>query len=237
MKNNYSSWTTIHWSQVESRVVKYQQRIFRAEIDGLVRKRKKLQRRLILSKDAKLLAVRQVTERNKGKRTTGVDEVTIVSNKEKMKLASTLALETKKSKARPIRRVFIPKPGKDVKRPLGIPTIRDRAQQCLAKYAIEPQWEATFEPNSYGFRPGRCCQDAIAGLWLSLRHGDRVILDADIQKCFDKIDHEKLLDKLNTIPIIRAHVKLWLKADIMEGYMNRRKDLRLNQLLGHLRGE
>jgi RNA-directed DNA polymerase len=172
--------------------------------------------------------------------------VTVVSNKEKMELASTLALETKKEKAQPIRRVFIPvfhrrwkKPGKAEKRPLGIPTIvsiedgiRDRAQQCLVKYAIEPQWEATFEPNSYGFRPGRCCQDAIAGLWLSLKHGDRFILDADIQKCFDKIDHEKLLDKLNTIPIIRAHVKLWLKADIMEGSINRPKEPAIESIVG-----
>ena len=88
------------------------------------------------------------------------------------------------------------KPGKNELRPLGIPTIEDRAKQMLAKLALEPEWEAIFEPNSYGFRPGRSCHDAVASLFLSLRGKSRYVLDADIQKCFDRIDHEKLLKKL-----------------------------------------
>jgi RNA-directed DNA polymerase len=93
----------------------------------------------------------------------------------------------------------------------------------LIKFALEPEWEAVFEPNSYGFRPGRSCHDAIASLWLSLRSGIRNVLDADIQKCFDTIDHDLLLKKLNTFSIIEKQVQLWLKAGVMEGYTQRPK--------------
>jgi len=154
---------------------------------------------------------------SKGKRTSGVDKGTITTNKQKVELAERLALDGKSAR---IRRVWIPKPGKDEKRPLGIPTIRDRAKQALAKLALEPQWEAHFEPNSYGFRPGRCAQDAIEAIFSNLRGRDgkeaKWVFDADIKKCFDKIDHDALLHKLNTFPRMRAQIRAWLKAGILD---------------------
>ncbi|GET44529.1 group II intron reverse transcriptase/maturase [Microseira wollei] len=107
---------------------------------------------------------------------------------------------------------MIPKPGKAQKRPLGIPTMRDRALQCLVKLALEPEWEARFEENSYGFRPGRSCHDAIGAIYSSINKMPKYVFDADISKCFDRIDHKALLYKLNTFPAIRRQVKSWLKA-------------------------
>merc|ERR1712176_878898 len=129
----------------------------------------------------------------------------------KMKLVSKLKLD---GKTKAIRRVYIPKPGKSNVRPLDIPTIEDRAKQMLAKLALEPEWEAVFEPNSYGFRPGRSCHDAIASLFLSLRGKSRFILNEDIQKCFNRINHNKLLHKLATFDQMENQIKAWLKAGI-----------------------
>lgn len=177
-----------------------------------------LQAMLICSRDAKLIAVRRVTTLNKGKFTPGVDRQKFVTTLEKEKLVRTLKLD---GKALPIRRVWIPKPGKLEKRPLGIPTIRDRAKQALAHLALEPEWEAVFEPNSYGFRPGRRAQDAIEAIFSSLHHGyNKWVYDADIKKCFDRINHEVLVEKLNTFPMMKTQIIAWLKADIMEGYSN-----------------
>ncbi|NMG22329.1 reverse transcriptase/maturase family protein, partial [Brasilonema bromeliae] len=112
--------------------------------------------------------------------------------------------------------VWIPKPGKDEKRPLGIPTMYDRALQALIKMALEPEWEAKFEPNSYGFRPGRSCHDPIGAIHTSINHKPKFVLDADISKCFDKIDHSALLKKLNTFPTIRRQIRAWLKVGVMD---------------------
>ena len=117
---------------------------------------------------------------------------------------------------KPIRRVNIPKPGTTETRPLGIPTINDRATQTLVKLALEPEWEALFEPNSYGFRPGRSCHDAIGAIFNSISSKSKYVLDADISKCFDKINHKKLLEKLNTSPTIRRQIRMWLKAGVMD---------------------
>jgi RNA-directed DNA polymerase len=111
-----------------------------------------LQRRLLRSYYAKLLAVRKISQENQGKRTAGVDGIKVLTPPQRFELAQKLDINRK---ARPIRRVYIPKPGKTEKRPLGIPTMHDRACQCLVKLALEPEWEAKFHPESYGFRPGR----------------------------------------------------------------------------------
>jgi RNA-directed DNA polymerase len=94
--------------------------------------------------------------------------------------------------------------------------MRDRAAQALAKAALEPAWEAKFEPNSYGFRPGRGAHDAIEAIFLSIRCKPKYVLDADIAKCFDKINHQKLLDKINTFPAMRRQIRAWLKADTVD---------------------
>src|SRR5207248_10095190 len=117
----------------------------------------------------------------------------------------------------PLRRVWIPKPGTDQQRPLGIPTLQDRAAQALAKLALEPEWEARFEPNSYGFRPGRGAHDAIEAIWNGLRGHPKYVLDADLTQCFDRIDHSALLAKLNTTATLRRAIRAWLRAGVLEG--------------------
>ena len=101
-------------------------------------------------------------------------------------------------------------------RPLGIPTMEERAKQALLKLALEPQWEAKFENNTYGFRPAMSCHDAIEAIFLSIKQQPKYILDADIAKCFDKIDHNKLLAKLETYPILKRQVKAWLKSGVID---------------------
>jgi len=199
-----------------------QHRIFRAKRHGLNKTVVGLQIKLIKSIDAKLIAVLQVTTYNKGRKTAGIDKQIITTAEMKLNMALKLDLD---GKAKPIRRVWIPKPGKTEKRPLGIPTIMDRAKQQLALLALEPEWEAVFEPNSYGFRKGRSCHDAIEAIFLNLRHQrPKYVFDADIRKCFDRIDHNALLRKLNTFPIMERQVEAWLKAGIMEGYSRNPKD-------------
>jgi RNA-directed DNA polymerase len=131
----------------------------------------------------------------------------------RMELVRNLKLT---NKARAVRRVWIPKPGRDEKRPLGIPTVEDRARQALVKMALEPYWEAKFEDTSYGFRPGRSAHDAVARIYLVINKKPNYVLDADISKCFDKIDHAYLLKKLQCPTPVRNQVKSWLKAGIMD---------------------
>lgn len=213
-----SAWNDINWTLVQDRISRQQRRVYKASMERNMSKVHAIQRRIIGSLDAKLLAVRKITSENKGRNTAGVDDVKAISHEDKMKLAYQLKLDGKSS---PISRIYIPKPGKSEMRPLGIPTIRDRAKQMLAKLALEPEWEAIFEPNSFGFRPGRSCHDAIASLFLSLRGKSRYVLDADIQKCFDRISHDKLLTKLATFDLMERQIKAWLKADIMVEHRNR----------------
>lgn len=215
------AWKTINWPQVEFRVRRYQTRIYKASRDNNSPKVRCLQKRLLNSLDAKLMSVRRVTTLNKGKRTPGIDKKIFTTDEQKGELVQKLRLD---GKAQPIKRVYIDKPGKKEKRPLGIPIIEDRAKQALCLLALEPEWEARFEPNSYGFRPARSCHDAIESIFLNLRNnsGDKdfhkYILDADISKCFDKINHDYLLTKLETIPEIKRQVEAWLKADIFDEF-------------------
>lgn len=206
-------WKNINWRKVERCVFKLQKRIFRASKQGNVKIVHKLQRLLQKSWYGKLLAVRRVTQDNKGKKTAGVDGKKSLTPKERITLVSQLKLG---SKSKPTRRVWIPKPGTDEKRPLGIPVIYDRALQALVKIVMEPEWEAKFESNSYGFRPGRSSQDAIVEIHLCINRKPKFVLDADISKCFDKINHEKLLAKLQTFPKLKRQIKAWLKSGVME---------------------
>jgi len=208
-------WKAAPWRKLERAVFKLQKRIYRAAQEGNKRKVRRLQGLLNRSWSAKMIAVRQVTQQNQGKKTAGVDGVTALRPSERQPLVRQLQI-TRKVKAKPTRRVWRPKPGRDAQRPLGIPTMYDRALQGLVKQSLEPEWEAIFEPNSYGFRPGRGCHDAIAAIFNSIKQKAKWVLDADIAKCFDKIDHSALLDKLNTTSPIRRQIRAWLKAGVMD---------------------
>lgn len=122
----------------------------------------------------------------------------------------------KGKKAKPVRRVWIAKPGKDEMRPLGIPVMYERAQQALAKSALEPEWESQFEANSYGFRPGRGAHDAIEAIFNAIRYRTKFVLDADIKGCFDAIQQEELVRKIKTFPQMRQSIKEWLKAGVID---------------------
>ena len=145
--------------------------------------------------------------------TAGVDGVKSLSPKKRCELVGQLKL-TRKSK--PTRRVWIPKPGKAEKRPLGIPTMYDRALQGAVKAALEPEWEAHFEPNSYGFRPGRSCHDAIKQIKTCIQNKAKYVLDADIAQCFDRINHNELLERLGQQGIVKKQIAAWLKSGVID---------------------
>lgn len=207
-------WNTLPWRPFERQVFKLQKRIYQASLRGDVKTVHRLQRLMMNSWSAKCLAVRRVTQDNKGRRTPGVDGVASLTPTQRLTLVQTMNVDLK---AQPLRRTWVPKPGSDEKRPLGIPVMADRALQALVKLALEPEWEAKFEPNSYGFRPGRSAHDAIEAIFESIKYKPKYVLDADIAKCFDRINHEALLNKLGTYPQLRRLIKAWLKAGVMEG--------------------
>ena len=207
-------WKAIPWRAIDKDVFKLQKRIYQAAKRGDRVVVHRLQRLLIKSWSARCLAVRRVTQDNHGKKTAGIDGIAKLSQRDRFKLVAEIK---EPPKPMPVRRVWIPKPGKDELRPLGIPVMRDRAYQALVKLALEPEWEAKFEPNSYGFRPGRSCHDAIEAIFASLKYVPRYVLDADIKGCFDNIDHTALLAKLQTYPALRRVIKGWLNAGIMDG--------------------
>lgn len=206
-------WNMIKWATIEVYVRKLQKRIYSATKSGDYILVRSLQNILVNSYQAKLLATRRVTQDNKGKKTAGVDGIKALIPMKRLAMAESLNIPTK---GRPLRRVWIPKPGKTEKRPLGIPTMSDRAHQALLKIAIEPEWEAKFEPNSYGFRPGRCCHDATKQIYLSIFRKPKYVLDADIKKCFDRINHKKLLEKLNYKGKFHTQIKHWLESGAID---------------------
>ena len=220
-----TAWENIDWSIVQKRISRYQIRIYKASKENNKKKVRFLQKNIINSFDAKLLAVKRVTTENKGRKKYGIDKQLYLDHKEKILLVKSLRID---GKASPIRRVYIPKTRCE-KRPLGIPTIKDRAKQYLVLLALEPEWEALFEPNSYGFRPGRNCHDAIQAIYSHLKLGTnkpnfkKYVLDAYIKGCFDNINHTYLLNKLNTLPEIKIQIKSWLEAGITENYLSANK--------------
>ncbi len=212
-QQNTEGWKAINWRTAERYVFKLQKRIYAASRSGDVKRVRKLQKTLMRSWSNKVLSVRRVTQDNTGKKTAGVDGIKALSPSARFELVKQLKLT---GKSRPTRRVWIPKPGRDEKRPLGIPTMYDRALQAAVKAALEPEWEAVFEPNSYGFRPGRSCHDAIKQIKNCIQGEAKFVLDADIAKCFDRINHEKLLQKLRTKGKVRQQLKAWLKSGVID---------------------
>ena len=235
-------WNDIDWNNIQHYIRRIQHRIYKARQKNNTRLVHWLQKHLISTKSAKIMAVHQVTTLNKGKMTMGVDKQLALTAREKAKLVETLSLNgtanpigplksyaffsrrrrSAQARKAPVCKKRILRLGKLQKRPLGPalnadPTIRDRAKQALAKLALEPEWEAKFEANCYGFRPGRRPHDAIEAIFTCLHYNKpKHVYDADIEKCFDKINHEALIKKLQTFPQMRKQIKAWLEARIME---------------------
>jgi len=210
------AWNKIPWRKLEQHCFRIQKRIFRASQRGKTRAVHKLQKLLMKSQAARLLAVRRVTQENQGKKTVGIDGVKSVKPAERSVMANRIHPKNWEDTSPPVRRVWIPKPGKTEKRPLGIPVMVERARQHLAKLALEPEWEARFEPNSYGFRPGRSCHDAIEAIFNAIKQKEKYVLDADLKGAFDNINHQKLLHKLKTYPAMKRTIQAWLKAGAID---------------------
>src|SRR3954454_8960475 len=181
------TWSSVDWTATEAVVGRIQDRIFRAAKAGDGARVKNLQKLLVRSRSAKLLAIRQVTQRHAGRNTPGIDGVVCRTPEDRVTLLES-GLDLTGYKPKPVRRVYIPK-ANGKKRPLGIPTVKDRVMQAIVKMALEPEWESRFEANSYGFRPGRSCHDAIEAIHTTLNQKGcaQWVLDADISGCFDNI--------------------------------------------------
>lgn len=212
-KDLMAAWQEIPWAKVQRHVFRLQKRMYQATQRGNVRTVHKLQSLLSKSWYARLLAVRRVTQENRGKRTAGIDGAKLLTAPQRWQLARKLRLD---GNATPLRRIWIPKRGTSEKRSLGIPTQYDRASQTLVRQALEPQWEARLSAHFYGFRPGRSCHDAIEAIFHRIKFRPQYMLKVDIAKCFDRIDHSALLAKLQSPPSIRRQVRAWLRSGIME---------------------
>ena len=209
-------WNSINWCKNAKIVRNLRQRIFRASRQGDHRKVRSLQRLMMKCTANHEMSIRKVTQINSGRSTPGVDKVIVKTPAARTALMREIATY-EPWKAQPVRRVYIPK-ANGKKRPLGIPTIRDRAMQAIVKNALEPEWEAKLEPCSYGFRPGRSCQDAIARLYGIYRPNKKKkwVVDTDITGAFDHIQHNTILKAIQGFPGQKL-IKAWLKAGIIEG--------------------
>lgn len=206
-----TAWEQIDWLKCERQVRRLQARIVKATQEGRWNKVKALQRLLTCSLSGKALAVKRVTD-NQGRRTSGVDGKIWNSPMSKHRAIGTL--KRRGYQPQPLRRVHIPKANGKL-RPLGIPTMKDRAMQALHLLALEPIAETTGDRNSYGFRPGRSTADAIGQSFLMLSHKDSAkwVLEGDIRGCFDNISHEWMLRQISTD---KAVLRKWLKAGFVE---------------------
>jgi RNA-directed DNA polymerase len=211
-----ASWESIGWRAHEEQVRRLRQRIFKAAQEGDWPTVRNLQKLMLRSWSNTLVSVRDVTQRNAGRITPGVDGVVALTARDRAQAAARAHQDSQSWNPLPVKRVYIPK-ANGKQRPLGIPVIMDRCHQARVRNALEPEWEARFEHRSYGFRPGRGCHDAIQALYTVL-HGKckrMWILDADLAAAFDRIDHGFLLAQLGSFPA-RDMIAGWLKAGVIE---------------------
>lgn len=211
------NWPSIDWRRVDDDVRRLRQRIFTASKAGDLAKVRNLQKLMLRSQANALVSVRRVTQINAGRKTAGIDGEVVVLPEEQAELADWVQNRAATWTPKPVKRVYISK-ANGRRRPLGIPVIADRSLQALTLNALEPEWEARFEPRSYGFRPGRGCQDAIQAIFNTVSGKDAKrlwVLDADLAGAFDHLDHDHLLTALGTFPG-RGLIAQWLTAGVME---------------------
>jgi RNA-directed DNA polymerase len=217
VSNNSESWKNLPWKKFRRIVFRLQRRIYKAVQAGDKALAKSLQKLLLRSYAARLLAIRQVSQLNAGKKTAGIDGKTALTFKERFELEETLRLNATNWKHQALRKIPIPKKNGKI-RMLKIPTISDRAWQCLIKFTLEPAHEATFHARSYGFRTGRSAHDAQRYIFTNLQsnHGgkEKRVLELDIEKCFDRINHKAILDELIAPQFVKKDLHRCLKAGV-----------------------
>ena len=213
--NVSESWKTLPWKQFRRNLFRLQKRVYKAVQAGDKRKAMSLQKLILKSKAARLLAIRQVTQLNAGKKTAGIDGKKLLTFEERFELEKLLQASSNDWKHQKLRSIPIPKKDGST-RMLKIPTMADRAWQCLAKYVLEPAHEALFHAKSYGFRPGRSAHDAQKILYTNLQsnhHGNnKRVIELDIEKCFDRISHTTIMDNLIATKGIKSGIFRCLKA-------------------------
>ncbi len=215
------SWMKLPWKQFRRDLFRLQNRVYKAIQVGDKRKAQSLQKLILKSRAARLLAIRQVTQLNAGKKTAGIDGKASLTIEERFALSATLESNTNTWQHEGLREIPIPK--KDgTTRMLKVPTIADRAWQCIAKFALEPAHEATFHARSYGFRTGRSAHDAQKYLYLNLSSSakgiDKRVIELDIEKCFDRISHTSIMDNLIAPAGLKLGIFRCLKAGTNVGF-------------------
>jgi RNA-directed DNA polymerase len=212
-------WDWVDWACCEREVRRLRQRIFKATQEGDWPRVRSLQKLMLRSRSNTLVGVRQVTQRNAGRKTAGIDGEVALTSEARADMAVRVHSTIQTWQPPAVKRVYIPKASNPAKlRPLGIPVIMDRCHQARVRNALEPEWEGRFEPRSYGFRPGRSCQDAIGAIYTTCKgpRAKRVwALDADLAAAFDKIDHRHLLATIGSFPA-RDMIREWLVAGVFE---------------------
>lgn len=215
------SWEQLNWKQFHKNLFRLQRRVYQAVQAGDKRKARSLQKLIMKSKAARFLAIQQVTQLNVGKKTAGIDGQKSLNFKQRFELEEKLAKENANWKHLGLREIPIPKKDGTI-RILKVPTIADRAWQCLAKYALELAHEATFHARSYGFRTGRGAHDAQKILFMNLRSNskgkDKRVIELDIEKCFDKINHSAIMKNLIAPTSLKLGIFRCLKAGTNVGF-------------------
>jgi RNA-directed DNA polymerase len=215
--NVSESWKTLPWKKFRRDVFRLQKRVYKAIQVGDKPKAKSLQKLILKSLAARMLAIRQVTQLNAGKKTAGIDGKASLTVEERLALSSSLRAKSNNWKHQKLRSIPIPKKDGST-RLLKIPTIADRAWQCLAKSALEPAHEANFHARSYGFRTGRSAHDAQKQLFNNLNSRvkgiSKRVIELDIEKCFDRISHNSIMERLIAPKGIKTGIFRCLKSGV-----------------------